>query len=111
MIKDDYARAYVEVLACMRLLKKEDYDKIPVKLIKYFEDNKDVNYNFEIDCNTLNDRKLSEEANAINLYIYMNYFSTEARNKKIRYILIENEKKYQEMLSKKYSTDKLFKKK
>ena len=85
MIKDNYARAYVEVLACMRLLKKEDYDKIPVKLIKYFEDNKDVNYNFEIDCNTLND--------------------------KIRYFLIENEKKYQEMLSKKYSTDKLFKKK
>ena len=109
MTKENYARAYVEVLACLKLLKKEEYNKIPKTIIRYFEENKDNTYNFKIDANTLNKTKVSDEANAINLYLYMNYFSTEEINKKIKNQLIENEKKHQKNLSKKYNTENLFK--
>ena len=111
MISNCYSKAYVEVLECLKLLDEEEYNKIPIEIIEYFDNNKDPNYIFKIQNNkNIMEQKLSIEANSINLYLYMKYFSTKNINNKISKKLIENENQYQEMIKSKYNTN-LFKNK
>lgn len=112
MVKTEYAKAFVEVLECLKLLSGEERSKIPKNILRYFENNRDVNYKFKLNGNqSIGNQELSTKANAINLYLYMNYFATKHIHDKINNQLLANEEKYQQQLRQKYNVDKILKKK
>ena len=86
--------------------------KIPQKLIQFFEEHKDENYQFKFDENIdIENQKISIEAGSILAMLMLNYIANEQEKNEINNILAENEKKYEEELKEKYNPDNLFKKK
>lgn len=111
-VKEESARAYVEVLETIKHMDSKLVKKIPQKLIQFFEDHKDVNYQFKFDENIeLENQKISIEAGSILAMLMLNYIANEQEKNEINNILVENEKKYEEELREKYNPDNLFKKK
>ncbi len=110
-MNNTYAIAYTQVLEILKHIPKYEYNKIDKAKIDFFEKNKDINYSFTIDENKpLNVQDISEEANAILVSLYRDYFATEKQKEILNNILEENEKIYQENLRKKYNPDDIFKK-
>ena len=44
---DTYAKAYVEILEIIKHMEQKYRDKIPIKLLKFFEENKDSSYEYK----------------------------------------------------------------
>ena len=110
MANSKYEKAYKEVLEIIKLFPKEEYNKIPKSKIKFFEDNMDKNYKFEINSNVGVDMEsISKEANAIIVTLFQDYLATEEQNKKITEILRLNEEKAEREKRRKYNPDNLFK--
>ncbi len=105
-----YAKAYVEVLEILKYLPENEYSKIPQEKIRFFEDNKDDAYSFKLNLNIpLDEQNISIEANSIIVTIFRDYFATDLQKEKLKIILEQNEKKYQEQLREEYNSDNLFK--
>ena len=48
MYQTKYADAYTEVYEILNCLDKEEYNKIPVELIEFFEENRNLDYEYEV---------------------------------------------------------------
>lgn len=109
-VTKEQAIAYTEVLEILKYVEREYIDRIPQKLIKYYEQNKDCNYKFSLDRNkSFEEQKLTEKTKIVLAILFKEYLATETQKEKIRrkqaydLRIIENEKK------KKYDYDNLFK--
>ena len=110
-VKKESERAYVEVLETIKHMDSDLVKKIPQKLIQFFEEHKDKNYQFKFDENIdIENQKISIEAGSILAMLMLNYIANEQEKNEINNILAENEKKYEEELREKYNPDNLFKK-
>ena len=109
---DSYAKAYVEILEIINHM-GENYKKmIPSKLLKFFEDNKDLNYFYDLSKSEDDNMQIfSNETIGLLSMLEYKYWANDNEKKILNDALIENEKKYQEELRKKYNPDKLFKNK
>ncbi len=106
MVSVRYARAYVEVLECLKLLPYKEYAKIPNDVIDFFEQNKDNEYKFQIDTTKdLKQQNISREANSTILVLFRDYFATETEKENLKKVLQYNENIYQEELRNKYNID------
>lgn len=47
-MKENYGKAYTEVLKILKYMPKDDVSKIPVEILQMFENKKDNTYKFEI---------------------------------------------------------------
>lgn len=104
-------RAYTEVCEILKHVSKEEINKIPKEIIKFFENNKDEKYNFTYDVSqSLEEQKVLRKTNSIIIYLFKEYFATNVQKDKINNILRQNELIYQKDLMEKYKTDNLFKK-
>ena len=103
--------AYVEVLGILDLLDEEQKNRIPKKLKEFFENNKNQDYQVNIDSNIpLEEQNLLQETVEILAMLKLNYWCTNEKEKEgLLNLLNENEKKYQEELRKKYNPNNLFK--
>ena len=103
--------AYVEVLGILDLLDEEQKNRIPKKLKEFFENNKNQDYQVNIDSNIpLEEQNLLQETVDILAMLKLNYWCTIEKEKEgLLNLLNENEKKYQEELRKKYNPNNLFK--
>lgn len=103
--------AYVEVLGILALLDEEQKNRIPKKLKEFFENNKNQDYQVNIDSNIpLEEQNLLQETVDILAMLKLNYWCTNEKEKEGLFNLLnENEKKYQEELRKKYNPNNLFK--
>lgn len=103
--------AYVEVLGILDLLDEEQKNRIPKKLKEFFENNKNQDYQVNIDSNIpLEEQNLLHETVDILAMLKLNYWCTNEKEKEgLLNLLNENEKKYQEELRKKYNPNNLFK--
>lgn len=103
--------AYVEVLGILDLLDQEQKNRIPKKLKEFFENNKNQDYQVNIDSNIpLEEQNLLQETVDILAMLKLNYWCTNEKEKEgLLNLLNENEKKYQEELRKKYNPNNLFK--
>lgn len=109
-VKKESERAYVEVLETIKHMDSDLVKKIPQKLIQFFEEHKDKNYQFKFDENIdIENQKISIEAGSILAMLMLNYIANEQEKNEINNILAENEKKYEEELREKYNPDNLFK--
>lgn len=104
MTKTKYANAYTEVYEILSCLNNEEYLKIPKELIEVFEENRNLEYEYEInDEQDLSKQPMLKETKAILLNIFRDYLATPEQNQKIKQWLQEDrvylEKKKQEQYS------------
>ena len=99
-MKENYPKAYTEVLEILKYMPIDDVKKIPKELIDTFEYKKDSNYKFIIDENQdFSKLKILDETEAIMVNIFEDYWATPEQKAKIRakqqyYMqIIEEEKK------------------
>ena len=105
-------QSFSEVYDIILHLEKELYNKIPQKFIQMIEQNRDADYEFNIDYSkNINEQKLLPDTRVILSLIYRDYLcSPEERQKLIK----KDElvlKQYEKNLQEKYNTENLFKNK
>lgn len=106
-ITNTYTKAYVEILEIINYMGQEYKKKIPSKLLNFFEENKDLDYEYNLEC--LNESTFFlKETLIILALIEQKYWATEKEREILDKALKENEKKYQEDLREKYNPDNLF---
>jgi len=111
-MNNTYAQAYTEVLEILKLLPKYQYNKIPKKEIKFYEENRDVNYDFKIDkTKPIENQQISRKASAIICTIFRDFFATESQKEKMKKILQINEQIKEKEAKQKYNPNELFKSK
>lgn len=110
MAKNNYPKAYAEILEILKYLPKEEYEKIPKEKIEFYEANADKNHDFKFDpAREIANQNTLRETNAIIVTLYQDYFANDKQKEVIKSILKLNEKTYQEELRKKYNPEDVFK--
>ena len=110
--KENYSKAYTEILKIIEYLPDSEYQKIPQKLIEELNENSDKEYIFDIQSEEYIEKKeLLKETEYIIYVLYRNYLSDEEEREQ----LIQLEKKAhndsEENKRMKYNPDDIFKNK
>ena len=109
MSNEKYERGISEVLAILETSEAEYSEKIPKKLMKFFEENRSKTYTPKINSSLkLGEMNLLPETKGLLSVLYLNYWSTPEEREEFRTILKDNQKKYDEELREKYNPDKIF---
>lgn len=109
MMSNNYAKAYKELLEIIKHFPLDEYNRIPIDKIKFYEENMDKNYNFTINPNIdLSEQNILKETKALIVTLYEDYFATEEQKEKINEILKLNQKKVEQEKRKKYNPQDLF---
>lgn len=109
MLVSDYREALVEVLEILKHTSEKDRNKIPKKLILFFEKNASTTYKFTFDeSKPIKDLNLKPETKGILAMIYRNYWCTQEERLEYDNLLNNNQKLYDEHLREKYNPDKIF---
>lgn len=111
-ITKEQAMAYTEVIEILKYMPKEDTNKIPREIVKYYTDNMDTSYNFKIDTKkTFKEQELLKKTKIVLAILFRDYWATEKQRERIKqkeahdiYVL-ELDKKQ------KYNSDNIFKNK
>ena len=97
-----YPNAYTEVYEILSCLNNEEYLKIPEELIEVFEENRNLEYEYEInDEQDLSKQPMLKESKAILLNLFRDYLATPEQNQKIKQwlqadrVYLENQKQKQ----------------
>lgn len=84
-MKNNYPKAYREVIEVLNYVPKESVDKIPKTLIDTFTAKMDNSYNFFIDINkSFEEQDLLEETKAILANIFRDYWATPYQKERIQ---------------------------
>lgn len=104
-----YAKACTEVLEILSHFSEEDFSKIPSDKIEFFKQNCDKDYDYKIDPEVdLEKQYISEEANAIIIGLYREYFATEHQRNVLDDILKHNQVLADRESRMKYNPDNVF---
>lgn len=105
--------AYVEVLEVLKHMDKQYVEKVPNKLVEFFKNNADEEYEFYIDMSIpLEAYKFKDITLNILAMLNINYwYENEEYKKKLLNKYYQNELRHQKDLRNKYNTEELFKKK
>ena len=112
MINKNYSKSYTQILEILKYLPKAEYEMIPKSEIEFFENNKDVNYNYSFNPSIdFKEQNVLRETCSLIILLFKNFFASDIEKQKIDIILEKNEEKYQEELREKYNPDDIFHKK
>lgn len=104
MIKTKYANAYTEVYEILSFLNDEDFSKIPEDLIEVFKENRNLEYEYELNENQdLTKQPMLVETKAILLNIFRDYLATSDQSIKIKKWLQEDREYFEKGKKEKYS--------
>ncbi len=109
-MKDNYKKAYKEIVEILRYVPKESVNKIPKNMIEVFTTNMDNEYEFHIDINkNFEEQKILEETKAILANIFRDYWATPYQKERI--IAHENydRQKIEKQKNDKYNPNDIFK--
>ena len=82
-------KAFTEVIEILKLIPKEEYDKVPNYIIDNMENEKDASYDFKLGkIENFQNQELLEETIAILAVLFRDYWATEVQRKKIKEIEI-----------------------
>lgn len=109
-MKENYPKAYTEVLEIMKYMPKQDVNKLPKEMIEMFENKMDKSYVFNVkETDDFADLKILDETEAIFVNIFRDYWATPEQKKKI----IEKQSYDKSIIEKekmeKYNPDTIFK--
>lgn len=112
-ITADKQIAFVEILEILKYMNKEYSEKIPKKLISFFESNKSKDYRFEYNDNlTFSEQELNYNTKVLLAILDINYWcESEERKKELTATFMKNDETYQKELMEKYNPEKIFKNK
>ena len=111
-MNNKYAKAYTEVLEILSYFSKEEYSRIPKEKIEFYKNNMDKSYEFKINPEIdLSEQHISEDANAIIISLFRDYFATEKQKEKLKILLNQNQNIQEQAKREKYNIDNLFKNK
>ena len=111
MVSVEYSEAIVEVLDILDNSEDSIVEKIPKKLIEFWQKNKSTTYKPNLDhSKSLKDMELKSKTKSLITMIYLNYLCDASEKDKIKLILKKNEEKYRQELKEIYNTDNIFKK-
>ena len=106
----EYAEALAEVRFILKYTNEELVQKIPKVFWNHINDNYDKDYEVHIKLDMpLEEQNLKNDTKNLMAIIYRNYFCTPEEKKEYNDLLIQNQQKYDQELSEKYSYDNLFK--
>ena len=92
--------AYTEVYTILQDLDDEEYNKIPLEVIKAIEENRNLEYDFELDDDLdLKEQTLLPQTKAIIFNLFRDYLATPEQKEKI--IKMQNEERAKIELKKK----------
>ena len=104
MANIEYSEAIVEVLEILEYSDDNILEKIPKKLIKFWERNKSKTYKPNLDHNkSIIEMNLKDKTKSILSMIYLNYLCNDAEAKEISSIINHNEEIYQTELIKNHN--------
>ena len=110
MVSVEYSEAIVEILDILNNSDETIYNKIPKKLIEFWQRNKSETYKPNLDhSKKLTEMNLKEKTKSIIAMIYLNYLCDEDEKKETILILKNNENAYQKEIREKYNPDNIFK--
>ena len=97
---DNRRNAYTEVYAILQDLDDEEYNKIPPEVIKAIRENRNLEYDFELDDDLeLKEQTLLPQTKAILFNLFRDYLATPVQKEKI--IKMQNEERAKIELKKK----------
>ena len=101
-----YKNAYTEVYEIIEQLNEEEYNKIPPQVIKAIEENRNTEYEFELEEDIeLKDQELLPETKAILFNLFRDYLSTPEQKEKIIKMQAEERLKNEQKKAKQYNSD------
>ena len=90
-IDDDIRKAYNEVSQILKMIPKEELEKVPSKLINFFEMEKDKDYSKDITFDIpLNKQEILEDTINILAFLYLQYFCPSKADKQVLLSLFES---------------------
>ena len=108
MANIEYSEVIVEVLEILEYSDDNILEKIPKKLIKFWERNKSKTYKPNLDHDkSISEMNLKDKTKSILSMIYLNYLCNDEESKKIKSIINHNEEIYQTELVKNYNSQYL----
>ncbi len=108
-MNNTYSKAYTEVLEIINHFSEDEYKKIPKEKIDFYEKNKDKDYNFKIDPNVdLAEQNISQNANAILVSLFRDYFATDKQKEILKNLLQQNQEKIEKEKYQKYNPNDIF---
>ncbi len=112
MVTNEFAEASAELVEILNYLPRSEVEKIPLNLRNFFEKAASPNYSVKIDpYKPLGQQRIKEKTKDLIAVIYRNYWCNGDEKKELDKKLIENDKKYEEMLHEQCSPDNMFKNK
>lgn len=110
--KENYSKAYIEILKIIEFLPDSEYQKIPQKLIDEFNENSDKEYIFDIKSEEDFEKKeLLKETEYIMYVLYRNYLSDEEEREQLIQLEKQAHNDSEENKRMKYNPDDIFKNK
>lgn len=108
----EYSNSLYQINEILKFIEPNLRERIPKKIISYFENNKSQDYSWNIDRELpLTEQELLPTTKEILTVLYKDYICNDIERINLEKILKENEMKYQNQLKEKYNTDNLFKNK
>ena len=111
MSNEKYREGISEVLAILEFSEPIYTEKIPKKLMEFFEENCSKTYHPKIDSSKkIKEMNLLPETKGLLSLLYMDYWADSVEKEEFKNILKENQKKYDDELREKYDPNKIFEK-
>lgn len=107
--KEEYAKAYTELLEILKYVSKSSFEKIPKENIEMYEKLRDNNYKYQYNTSLeIDEQDISHLTTILIANIYIKYWASEEERKKIE----ENDKRELEQIENEkkaiYNPDDLF---
>ena len=100
-----------QVYEILKFLSEDEFNKIPIEIIKMIEENKDNNYIWKYnDTIPLKNQNIDRGTVAVLAYININYLLDPEQRKSVEDIILYNEKKAESLKREKYDPNKMFNK-
>ena len=111
-MENNLSKAYTEVLLILSYMEQKYIDMIPKKLLELFNEEKDPNYQPDINPNTsLAEQNLQRKTLALLAMLNLNYWCKDENEKQeMLKMYSENDKKIETEMRERYNPDNLFKK-
>ena len=110
MVKSNRKNAYQETYTILQELNEEEYSKIPPEVIQALKENRNEEYNYEVDEDQeLKYQPMLPETKAILFNIFRDYLATPEQKEKIKKMQSEERAKLEIKKKEQYNTENMFK--
>ncbi len=111
-MKENYHKAYKEVIEILKYVPQESVNKIPKTMLETFENRMDKDHEFQVDINkTFEEQNLLEETKDIFAIIFRDYWATPYQRERIKAKENYDRQKIEEEKAQKYNPNEIFNKK